>query len=61
MNWELFSIVPAIFLAILVVILLWGVGRAWKTGNKFIAFVMLALAVAVCISFYALYGKRFFG
>ena len=61
MNWELFSIVPAIFLGIFIIVLLWGAGKVWKANNKFIAFILLALAVAVGIGFYALYGKRFFG
>lgn len=61
MDWKLFSIVPAIFLGIFIIVLLWGVGRAWKSDNKFIAFVLLALAVAVGIGFYAIYGNRFFG
>lgn len=61
MNWELFSIVPAIFLGIFIIVLLWGVGRAWKAGSKFISLILLATAAAVAIGFYALYGKRFFG
>lgn len=61
MNWELFSLVPAIFMVIVIVVLLWGVGKAWKTGNKFIAFILLALAGALGLGFYALYGNRFFG
>lgn len=61
MDWQLFSIVPAIFLGIFIVVLLWGAGKVWKANNKFIAFILLSLAVAVGIGFYALYGKRFFG
>ena len=61
MDWELLSIVPAIFLAIFFIVLLWGAGRAWKTNNKFIAFVLIATAVAIAIGFYAIYGKKFFG
>ena len=61
MDWNLLSIVPAIFLGIFIVVLLWGAGKVWKANNKFIAFILLALAVAVGIGFYALYGKRFFG
>ena len=61
MDWELFSIVPAIFLGIFIIVLLYGVVRAWKTNNKFFAFVFLALAVAIAIGFYAIYGKKFFG
>ena len=61
MDWKLFSIVPAIFLVIFFIVLLWGVGKAWKTNNKFIAFILLATAVAIGIGFYAIYGKQFFG
>lgn len=60
MDWNLLSIVPAIFLVIFIVILLWGVGKVWK-NSKFIAFVLIALAIAIGIGFYAIYGKRFFG
>ena len=60
MDLNLLSIVPAIFLVIFIVILLWGVGKVWKS-SKFIAFVLIALAVAIGIGFYAIYGKRFFG
>lgn len=60
MDWNLLSIVPAIFLVIFIVILLWGVGKVWK-NSKFIAFVLIALAIAIGIGFYAIYGKMFFG
>ena len=61
MNWNLITIAFAIILAIFIIVLLWGVGRAWKTNNKFIAFVLLVLAVAASIGFYAIFGKKFFG
>ena len=61
MDWELFSIVPAILLGIFFIVLLYGVGKAWKTNNKFYAFVFLTLAVAIGVMFYAIYGKKFFG
>lgn len=61
MDWNLITIAFAIILALFILVLLWGVGRAWKTNNKFIAFVLLALAVAMGVGFYAIYGKRFFG
>ena len=61
MDWQLLSIVPAIFMVILFVVLLWGTGVAWKTNNKFLSFVLFAFAVAVGIAFYAIYGKTIFG
>ena len=61
MDFNLITIAFAIMLAILILVLLWGVGRAWKTNNKFIAFILLVLAIASGIGFYAIYGKKFFG
>lgn len=61
MNWDLLTIAIAAMMGIFIVVLLWGAGKAWKTKNKFIAFVLLALAVAMGVGFYAIYGKRFFG
>ena len=48
-------------MVILFVVLLWGTGVAWKTNNKFLSFVLFAIAVAVGIAFYAIYGKTIFG
>ena len=61
MDWNLLSTAMAIMLGLFIIILLWGAGRAWKTNNRFIAFVLVVLAVAVGIGFYAIFGKRFFG
>lgn len=61
MNLDLLVIASEILLGITFIIALWGVGRAWKNNNKFFAFVMLAIAVAIGISFYAIFGKRLFG
>lgn len=61
MDWKLFSVVPAIMLCVLFVVLIYGVIRAWKTNNKFIAFVYFALSIAAAITFYAFYGKELFG
>lgn len=61
MDWQLLSIVPAILMVIIIIVLLWGVKNAWKSNNKFIAFVLLAVAVADGIAFYAIYGNKIFG
>ena len=61
MDWQLLGIVPAIFLVIMVVVLLWGARQMWKVDKKFIGFILLALAVALGIMFYAMYGKKIFG
>lgn len=60
MDWDLLSIVFAIFVVLFVIVLLWGVGKSWR-ANKFISLVLLAIAVAVGIGFYAIFGKRFLG
>ena len=60
MDWQLLSIVPAIFLGIVMVVMLYGSFKMWKM-NKFLSLILLAVAVAVGIGFYAIYGKRFFG
>lgn len=61
MDWNLLAVVPPIFMGVMLLVLLWGVKQMWKTNNKFLAFVFLALAVAVGIAIYALYGKKVFG
>lgn len=61
MNWDLLGIVPMIFIALMAVICLWGSNQMRKTGNKFLTFVFIVLAVAMGILFYALYGKKIFG
>ena len=61
MDWNLLSYVPMIFLGVVFVVLLWGVNQMWKVNNKFISIILLALAVAVGIAFYAIYGKKLFG
>lgn len=61
MDWNLLSIVPAIMMVILFIVLIYGVIRAWKTNNKFLAFVYLASDVALGIAFYAIYGKQLLG
>ena len=60
MDWNLLTIVVMIFFAVLFAVLVWGSVRLWKT-SKFLAVVFLAMAAAVAIAFYALYGKRIFG
>lgn len=61
MDWNLLAVVPPIFMGVMLLVLLWGARQMWKTNNKFLAFVFLALAVAVGIAIYALYGKKIFG
>lgn len=61
MDWNLLAVVPPILMGVFLIVLLWGVKQMWKTNNKFLAFVFLALAVAVGIAIYALYGKKVFG
>lgn len=61
MDWNLLAVVPPIFMGVMLLVLLWGARQMWKVNNKFIAFVLLVLAVAVGITIYALYGKKVFG
>ena len=60
MDWNLLGIAFGIIMIAFALVLLWGVGKAWKTGNKFLAFVLLLGAVAVGIGWYALFSKYFF-
>lgn len=61
MDWNLLSYVPMILCVLFILVLIWGVGKMWKSNNKFLAFIFIGLAVAMCILFYALYGKKIFG
>ena len=61
MDWNLLSYVPMIFLAVVFLAMLAYAWGHWKNGNKFAAFLCLAVAVGLAIGFYAIYGKRLFG
>ena len=61
MNWNLLAIVPPIMLGVLLLVMLYGTVQMWKVNKKFLAFIFLALAVAVGITMYSLYGSKIFG
>lgn len=60
-NWDLLGLVPPIFMGIMMLVLLYGVGQMWKINNKFLSFVFLLLAIVLGIAFYSIYGNKFFG
>ena len=60
-NWDLLGMVPPIFMGIMMLVLLYGVGQMWKINNKFLSFVFLLLAIVLGIAFYSIYGNKFFG
>lgn len=61
MDWNLFSLVPLIIMAVLFVVLLYGVVQMLKVNKKFHALIFLALAAAIAIAIYSIYGHRIFG
>lgn len=61
MNWNLLALVPPILLGIMILVMLYGVVQMWKVNRKFLAFIFLALAVALGILMYSLYGSKIFG
>ena len=61
MNWELLGIIPPILMGLFILVLLWGVKQMLSINNKFLAFIFGALAVALGIMLYAMYGKKIFG
>lgn len=61
MDWQLLGIIPPIFLALGVLVFLWGARQMWKVNNKFLGFIFLVVAVALGIMFYAMYWKKIFG
>ena len=61
MNWNLLALVPPIMLGVLLLVMLYGVVQMWKVNRKFLAFIFLALAAAIGIMLYAIYGNKIFG
>ena len=57
MDWKLLSVIPPILMGVVMIVLLYGVGKAWKTNNKFLAIIYLVLAVVGGIAIYAIYGE----
>ena len=61
MNWNLLDIVPPILLGVMLLVMLYGTVQMWKVNKKFLAFIFFALAAAVGITMYSLYGSKIFG
>lgn len=61
MDWNLLSIVPAIFVVVVFLLVLYAGGKLWKANNKFLGLMCFAVAAGLAIAFYAIYGKKIFG
>lgn len=61
MDWNLINIVSAALLVIVFIVTLYAARQFWKMNSKFQAFLMLAIAAATAVGFYAIYGKDIFG
>ena len=57
MDLGLLSNVMMIILILFGLIALWAGVNIWKRGSKFLGFVFIAIAIAVWMAVYAIYGN----
>ena len=58
MNLELFVYASGVLALAVFITCLYGAYKSFKTGNKFIGFILLLASVAEGLGIYALYGER---